>query len=71
MLTIERSLPLAAPLVPLLLLALAGKAMRAIPAGVNDRLAMTTAIEATLGIHTIGSLWLVATVLFAAFRGLA
>ncbi len=71
LLTIERSLPLAAPLVPLLLLVLAGKAMRAIPAGVNNREAMTAAIEATLGIHTIGSLWLVATVLFAAFRGLA
>jgi hypothetical protein len=30
---------------------------------------MTRAIEATLGIHTIGSLWLVGSVLFAAFMG--
>jgi 1,4-dihydroxy-2-naphthoate octaprenyltransferase len=63
------ALPVAAPLVPLALLALAFRAAKAIRTGIADRKAMTAAIEATLGIHTIGSVWLVAVALFAAFWG--
>ena len=68
-LTIAGALPLAAPLVPAGLLLLALKASSAIRQGVADRPAMTKAIEATLGIHTIGSLWLAGTALYVAFVG--
>jgi 1,4-dihydroxy-2-naphthoate octaprenyltransferase len=68
-LTASGALPLAAPLVPIALLALAAKAAAAIRRGIDDRPAMTSAIEATLGIHTIGSVWLTGAVLYAAFAG--
>jgi 1,4-dihydroxy-2-naphthoate octaprenyltransferase len=58
------SLPLFAPLVPALLLILAFKAAAAIRQGIEDRAAMTKAIESTLAIHTIGCIWLLACVLF-------
>ena len=58
------TLPLLAPLVPAALLVLALRAGLAIRVGVADRAAMTGAIEATLAIHTIGSLWLIGCVLF-------
>ena len=68
-LTIDGALPLAAPLAPAALLVLAAKAAMAIRQGIEDRGGMTRAIEATLGIHTVGSLWLTGVVLYAAFMG--
>jgi 1,4-dihydroxy-2-naphthoate octaprenyltransferase len=62
--TMQKMLPLLAPLVPLALLLLAWRATTAIRGGVKDRVAMTQAIEATLGIHTIGCLWLVGCVVY-------
>ncbi len=56
-------------IVPGLLLVLAWQAARAIRTGVADRPAMTRAIEMTLGIHTIGSIWLAVCALFVAFFG--
>jgi len=64
-LTLQGALPLLSPLVPLGLLALAWKAGVAIRGGIADREKMTQAIEATLGIHTIGCIWLTACALFA------
>ena len=58
------ALPLLAPLAPLALLVLAIKAAQAIRQGVADRAGMTRAIESTLAIHTVGSLWLLGCVLF-------
>ncbi len=57
-------LPLFAPLLPLALLALAFKASVAIRAGVGQREPMAKAIESTLAIHTLGSLWLTGCVLY-------
>jgi 1,4-dihydroxy-2-naphthoate octaprenyltransferase len=68
-LTARGALPIAAPLVPVVLLVLALKAARAIRYGVKDRAGMTGAIEATLGIHTVGSLWLSGSALYVAFWG--
>jgi hypothetical protein len=51
-------LPMLAPLVPIGLLLLAWRAATAIRTGISDRVAMTQAIESTLGIHTIGCIWL-------------
>jgi 1,4-dihydroxy-2-naphthoate octaprenyltransferase len=58
------ALPLFAPLVPAALLILAFKAGVAIRQGIADRDGMTRAIEGTLAIHTVGSIWLLACVLF-------
>jgi len=58
------ALPLFAPLIPALLLILAFKAAAAIRRGIEDRNAMTKAIESTLAIHTVGCIWLLACVLF-------
>ena len=66
-LTVRGGLPLLAPVVPLLLLLLAWRAVGAIRGGIGNREAMTKAIEGTLGIHTIGSIWLVCAALFMAF----
>ena len=63
------ALPLLAPVVPAGLILLAFRAALAIRTGVTDRKAMTAAIEATLGIHTLGSIWLVLVVLYVAFFG--
>ena len=57
-------LPLVAPLVPAGLLVLAFKAAGAIRLGTEDRDGMTKAIEATLAIHTVGSIWLAGCALF-------
>jgi 1,4-dihydroxy-2-naphthoate octaprenyltransferase len=54
----QQMLPMLAPLVPLGLLVLAWRAASAIRVGVSDRKSMTQAIESTLGIHTIGCVWL-------------
>ncbi len=56
-------------IVPGLLLVLAWQAARAIRIGVADRPAMTRAIEMTLGIHTVGSIWLTVCALFVSFFG--
>ena len=60
-------LPILAPLAPLGLLALAIKAGAAIRRGIQDRDGMTRAIEWTLAIHTLGSIWLVGCTLFTFF----
>lgn len=65
------ALAIAAAIVPLLLLVLAGRAAMAIRVGVADRARMTSAIEATLGVHTIGSIWLTGVALYPAFFGAA
>lgn len=62
-------LPIAAPFVPLMLLILAFKATRAIRGGIAHRASLTAAIESTLGIHTIGSVWLTACTLYILFLG--
>jgi hypothetical protein len=54
-------------IVPALLLVLALQAARSIRTGIADRPAMTRAIEMTLGIHTIGSIWLTGCAIFIAF----
>ncbi len=56
--TLQNMLPMLAPLVPVGLLVLAWRASVAIRGGVENRAAMTQAIESTLGIHTIGCIWL-------------
>jgi len=58
------ALPLLAPLLPIALVMLALKAAKAIRQGIADRDNMTRAIESTLAIHTIGSLWLLGCILF-------
>lgn len=60
-------LPLVTVIVPALLLALATKAAAGIRAGLDDRERMTKSIEATLGIHTIGSLWLTGILVYLTF----
>ena len=66
--TISGALPLLSPLVPLGLLLLVGQAAKAIGRGISDRPAMTKAIESTLAIHALGTVWLSACVLFTIFR---
>jgi len=63
-LTVMRLLPLATPLLPIILMLPAFKAAAGIRGGIEDRDRMTGAIESTLAIHTLGSLWLCACVLF-------
>lgn len=57
-LTVRGDLPLLAPLLPIALLAMALPAARAIQTGLERRDALTKGIEATLAIHTVGTLWL-------------
>jgi len=64
-LTVQGQLPLLAPLLPLGLLVLAWRAGVAIRSGVENRVSMTQAIESTLAIHTVGSLWLTACALYS------
>ena len=64
-LTLLGSLPLLAPLAPAALMVLAWRAFNAIRGGVEDRGAMTKAIESTLAIHTVGCLWLAGCALFS------
>ena len=68
-LAIQGTLPILAPLVPIGLLVLALKAAGGIRTGVADRPGMTKAIEMTLGIHTIGAIWLAGCALYVAFFG--
>lgn len=65
--TIRGSLPPAAPLLPAALLYLAYRSSLAIRQGLEDRNGMRRAIETTLAIHSIGSLWLIGCVLFMAW----
>ncbi len=65
LLTVQRALPLLAPLAPVALLFLAWRATTAINTGIENRESMTQAIESTLAIHTVGCLWLSACALFA------
>ena len=58
------ALPLLAPAVPLALLFIAFKSAQAIRKGVAERDGMTRAIEGTLAIHTVGTLWLAGCILF-------
>ncbi len=58
-------LPALAPLVPVVLLVLATRATVAIRNGIEERSAMTQAIESTLGIHTIGCIWLTGCMVYA------
>jgi 1,4-dihydroxy-2-naphthoate octaprenyltransferase len=64
--TATGSLPIATPLLPLALLYPGYKASTAIARGIEDRNGMRRAIEATLGIHTLGALWLSACALYSA-----
>jgi len=68
-LALRGGFPAWAVIVPGVLLVLAWQAARAIRTGIADRPAMTRAIEMTLGIHTIGSIWLTVCALFVAFFG--
>jgi len=68
-LTVDGALPLLAPAVPVLLMVLALQAARSIRGGIGDRATMTRGIEMTLGIQTIGSIWLIGCALFVAFFG--
>lgn len=63
------ALPLLAPAVPVLLLLLALKSSAAIRKGVAEREGMTQAIEGTLAIHTLGSIWLVGCALYLHWWG--
>jgi 1,4-dihydroxy-2-naphthoate octaprenyltransferase len=60
-------LPILAPLLPAGLLILAIKSAAAIRQGVAEREGMTKAIESTLAIHTLGSIWLTGCALFIYF----
>ncbi len=64
-LALQGQLPLLAPLVPVGLLILAWKASNGIRGGVEDREVMAKSIEATLGIHTVGCIWLAGCALFS------
>ena len=57
-LTVMRLLPLAAPVLPIILMLPALKAAAGIRGGIEDRANLTRAIESTLAVHTLGSLWL-------------
>lgn len=66
-LTVRGGLPLLAPIVPVALMALAWKASQAIRHGIADRPGMTKAIEMTLGVQAIGSVWLAGCALYVSF----
>jgi 1,4-dihydroxy-2-naphthoate octaprenyltransferase len=70
-LAVQQVLPILAPLLPAGLVVLAARAAISIRRGVDDRPGMTKAIESTLAIHTLGSIWLIACVLFILFRSAA
>ncbi|MGI9260995.1 MAG: prenyltransferase [Woeseiaceae bacterium] len=66
--SIQGQLPFLAPLIPAGLLVLALKAFTAIKNNSTNRVTMTTGIEATLAIHTVGSAWLIGCALFLLIR---
>mgnify|MGYP002084384524 CR=1 FL=1 len=63
-LTVSDALPLLAPVVPVALLFMTARSAIAIRRGIAERDAMRRAIESTLAVHTLGSLWLCACVLY-------
>lgn len=63
------ALPLLAPAVPLALLVIAARSATAIRNGIADRAGMARAIEGTLAIHTLGSIWLVGCALYLHWWG--
>ena len=65
-LTLVGHLPIFAPLLPLGLMVLAAKASAAIRVGIAEREPMTKAIESTLAIHTLGSVWLTGIAVYMA-----
>ena len=65
LLALQGHIPMLAPLVPIGLLVLGWKASTGIRTGIENRETMAQSIEATLGIHTIGCLWLAGCALFA------
>jgi 1,4-dihydroxy-2-naphthoate octaprenyltransferase len=65
-LALTGGLPVFAPLLPLGLMVLAARAAAAIRVGVAEREQMTKAIESTLAIHTLGSLWLTGIAVYMA-----
>lgn len=69
--TLAGSLPLAAPLLPIVLMIMAVRASGAVLRGAGDREGLTGAIEGTLAIHTLGSVWLVGLALYMTFWGAA
>jgi 1,4-dihydroxy-2-naphthoate octaprenyltransferase len=68
LLVLRDSLPLLSPVVPVLLLVLASRAAMTIRSGADDRARMTAAIESTLAIHTIGSIWLIGCIVFTLWQ---
>jgi 1,4-dihydroxy-2-naphthoate octaprenyltransferase len=67
--TLAGAMPLLSPAVPVLLLVIALKSAMAIRKGIDDRPGMTKAIEGTLAIHTIGSIWLAGCMLYLHWWG--
>lgn len=67
--TLAGAMPLLSPAVPVLLLVVAVKSAMAIRKGIDDRPGMTKAIEGTLAIHTIGSIWLAGCMLYLHWWG--
>ena len=65
--SVTGQLPIAAALLPAGLMLLAFGAAAAIRRGIDDRVGMTKAIESTLAIHTLGSIWLAGCALFLYF----
>lgn len=63
-LTVTGALPMLTPLVPLALLFLTARSALAIRRGIAERDGMRRAVESTLAVHTLGSLWLCACVLY-------
>ncbi|MDJ0709176.1 MAG: 1,4-dihydroxy-2-naphthoate octaprenyltransferase [Woeseiaceae bacterium] len=64
-LSYQEALPVLAPLVPVGLLAIGWRSANGIRGGIGDRETMARSIEGTLGIHTIGCIWLAGCALFA------
>jgi 1,4-dihydroxy-2-naphthoate octaprenyltransferase len=68
-LAVNGAVPILTPAVPALLLVIAFRSGMAIRRGIGDRTGMTRAIEGTLAIHTIGSIWLAGSMLFLHWWG--
>lgn len=66
-LTARGDLPIAAPLLPLVSFLMVWRSVAAIRKGTADREALTGAIESTLAIHMLGSLWLSGCTLFMTY----
>jgi 1,4-dihydroxy-2-naphthoate octaprenyltransferase len=68
LMSVNAQLPIIAPLLPAALVFLALRSAAAIKRGNDDREGMTRAIEATLAVHTLGTIWLAACALFLFFQ---